>query len=385
MSVDCSTVELRVVSRRYHFHGPLLLYLITTVVLVFGAINGQNNLLFWLFGLAVGGLIVSGVMSGSALMGLEVKRIAPLRAQVGSECVIRYEVRHRGRLIPACALIVEELDGKWKRSSSSFVGRAQPGIGFVVKVKPRSSVQCFQRVQVLRRGRITFGAVRISTTFPFGLTRKSVVFSGESAVLIRPRTIDVHFPNRSRGNDPEGIGSVTDVGREGEFFSLREFARGDTLRDIAWRSSARVDMPLVRACAPPKANREQIVIDTSVDADSLEAVLSGAATLAQEAFRRGACFSIITEDGGSVLPEGGGSWHLGESFDRLALFDGGFNDAPSKVTGARRTLVTVGDSKGPDIVSVSAFVQRDEHSFTSAQPAIGMWESIKRVFTRGKP
>lgn len=382
-SRDCSTVALRVVARQYHFHGPLFLYLITTIVLVFGAINGQNNLLFWLFGLAVGGLIVSGILSGAALMGLEVTRIAPLRAQAGSDFVVRYEIRQRGMLIPACALVVEEIDGRHKGARSSFSGRVEPGIGFVSKVQARSSARCFQRGRALQRGEVTFGAVRISTTFPFGLTRKSVVFAGESAVLIRPRMIDVHFPNRSSGNDREGASSSAQAGREGEFFALREFARGDTLRDIAWRPSARVDVPLVRAWAPPKARRELIVIDTSVDSESLEAVLCGAATLACEAFRRGVRFSMMTKDGDSIVHEGGGSWHVGEALDRLARFNTGVKGVPLRVTGVRRTLVTISESSAPNVVSVAAFVHGLHQPLKSKHQLPNTWEIVKRFLTGG--
>jgi uncharacterized protein (DUF58 family) len=348
---EVSAVNLHVATRRYHFHGPLLLYLITTVVLVFGAINGQNNLLFWLFGLAVGGLIVSGVLSGAALMGLQIKRIAPLKAQAGEEFFIHYEIRYRGFLIPACALIVEEVNEQTRGVRTDFVERVNPGIGFVDRIEPRGSCTCFTTSAALKRGVVRLGAVRVSSTFPFGLTRKSVVFTGESSIVIRPRFIGVRFPSRGAGSERDGFIGARNSGREGEFFALREFARGDHPRDIAWRPSARVGMPLVRECTPPRVRRELIVLDAAPNAQGFDAIVSGAATLACEAYRRGTKFAIMTHHGFAVVSEGSGARHFAEALDRLAVLDDGAVGPSLKVSGARRTLVT-----GEEVASTESVV-----------------------------
>lgn len=354
---DVSVADLKVATRRYHFHGPLLLYLITTVVLVFGAINGQNNLLFWLFGLAVGGLIVSGVLSGAALMGLQVKRIAPLRAQAGEELVVHYEIRYRGWMIPACALIVEEVNESAQGFRVDFVDRVDPGIAFVPKIEPRGCVRCFANSRALRRGVVRFGAVRVSTTFPFGLTRKSVVFVGESSIVVRPRFVDVKFPSRGSGHERDGFIGGSDAGRDGEFFGLREFARGDHPRDVAWRPSARAGVPLVRECTPPRVRRELIVLDSATNLAGFDAIVNGASTLALEAYRRGARFAIATRRGVTVLPEGGGARHLGEALDRLAVLDDSASGPGVHVNGARRTLVTCDETvTNESVVMVNGFI-----------------------------
>lgn len=380
---DFSVAELRVATRRYHMHGPLLLYLITTVVLVFGAINGQNNLLFWLFGLAVGGLIVSGVLSGAALMGLQVKRIAPLRAQVGEEFVVHYEITYRGLLIPACALIVEEVNESSRGAQVDFVDRAVPGVAFVPRIEPRGSVRGFAHSTALRRGLLRFGAVRVSTTFPFGLTRKSVIFVGESSIVVRPRFIGVEFPSRGGGHDRDGFVGGSDAGREGEFFGLREFARGDHPRDVAWRPSARAGVPLVRECTPPRVRRELIVLDSPSDPLVFDAIVSGAATLAYEAYRRGARFGIATRRGAAVLAEGAGARHLAEALDRLAVLGDDAEGPALKVAGARRTLVTEADAVADEpSVSVGKFIDRSRQHSGAVNSSSGILARI-REFAMG--
>ncbi|MBO6514819.1 MAG: hypothetical protein JJ974_12725, partial [Phycisphaerales bacterium] len=44
------------------------LFVFVTLFIALGAINGQNNLLFWLFGFSIAALVVSGIITGSALM-----------------------------------------------------------------------------------------------------------------------------------------------------------------------------------------------------------------------------------------------------------------------------------------------------------------------------
>ncbi|XOV76788.1 MAG: hypothetical protein ACFHWZ_08095 [Phycisphaerales bacterium] len=73
----------KVVARRYHMHSGGVFYIVVTVLLGIGSINSQNNLLFIVFGVALGAMLVSGVVSGAMMMGLEVDRrpVAPRRSE----------------------------------------------------------------------------------------------------------------------------------------------------------------------------------------------------------------------------------------------------------------------------------------------------------------
>ena len=77
------------ITRQYHFAFGGVLYVAVTTLLMLGALNSQNNLLFAAMGVSIGGLVVSGILSGWALLGVRVERISVSDASVGRPMTIR--------------------------------------------------------------------------------------------------------------------------------------------------------------------------------------------------------------------------------------------------------------------------------------------------------
>lgn len=94
-----------------------------------------------------------------------------------------------------------------------------------------------------RRGRRPLGTVRLSTTWPLGLFRAWTVLEPDAAALVypAPETPPVPLPARA---EHRGDRSAPNRGEQ-DWHALREFQRGDALRDIAWKVSARHDRWLV--------------------------------------------------------------------------------------------------------------------------------------------
>lgn len=261
-------------ARRYLFHAPGVTYAVTTVVLVLGAINGQNNLLFIIFGLAVGGLIVSGVLSGANLMGVHIDREVCTPAHAGEPVTLRYLVRNRNRIFPAMGLLIEELPAGGRWGSVSGLGR-QSGrlaallwkLGGLLRLGRGASERlaaderplvlvgppacalhvgaggvmlCEAHLRGRRRGVVALRRFRVTSTFPFGITRKSVIFECKHEVEVFPARREVAagcIPAVGSEHKARPLNMPT---REGEeFFSLREHAPGDGPRQVAWRASAR--------------------------------------------------------------------------------------------------------------------------------------------------
>ena len=96
------------ITRQYHFAFGGVLYVAVTTLLMLGALNSQNNLLFAAMGVSIGGLVVSGILSGWALLGVRVERISVSNASVGRPMTLRYRVSNKNRFVPAFALVIEE-------------------------------------------------------------------------------------------------------------------------------------------------------------------------------------------------------------------------------------------------------------------------------------
>ena len=268
-------------SWRYHFGMGGLAYVLTTGVMVIGAVNGQNNLLFWFFGLAVAGLMVSGVLSGWVFIGLSIRRVLPGVLQAGTESKIEYRVVRRGLPTPGFGLLIEELDVE---------GAGEPRITAMVAHMPaRGETGAFAAFVPGRRGVMRLRRVRISTSFPFGLVGKSVTFDIPEEVLVRPAEAVVPRRLLMSLGGRDDAGAQARPSRSGEeFFSLREFGSGDSLRSVAWRATARVGRPLVREMSDRSSRR--VVIEPVVaglDGAGAERVISVAAGLARSASRAG--------------------------------------------------------------------------------------------------
>lgn len=300
--------SMRVVARRYHFNLGGGIYVFTTLLLMTGAINSQNNLLFLAFGLALAGLFISGVLSGGAMMGLRLARLQTASASVGDRLVIRYRVSNRNRFIPAMGLTIEELrpgeGGRFHWGSrvaphADWAGLVSRPIALCVGVGPRGAEEAAAEVLACRRGEVTFDRVRVRSSFPFGLMGKSVVFAREQRVMVRP----VRLPLEDRFLDslmqgPRGSTSLQSRTRSpgtDEFVGLRHYVPGDPTSQIAWKPSARSlasgGSLIVRRRAAAGSMRLWIVLDLPTPGvpagpDPRELAIALAAAIIAETARR---------------------------------------------------------------------------------------------------
>src|SRR5262249_3825520 len=137
----------------------------------------------------------------------------------------------------------------------------------------------------------------VSTSFPFGIIKKSLLFIDGAEVIIRP--VPIHPPpglvsSVLRSGD-RGLTPARRAGSGDEFFSLRDHQPRDGLPAIAWRASARRGELLVRQTAAPAPMKLTVILSLPTDigarggpteADA-ERAISLAAGAVDEAMRRG--------------------------------------------------------------------------------------------------
>lgn len=322
-------------------HGPGFTYCVTTVVLILGAINGQNNLLFAIFGLAAGGLIISGVLSGANLMGIRVERLPPREGVVGETAGLRYRVSNVNRLLPAISLLVEEV--ALPRHSG---GRLAATRGFAAGVRARESAMVEASAPCLARGPVRLARFRVTSTFPFGLTRKSVELEASQDLLVLPRPAAVlGEPLRASRGDRRAA-SVARASREGdEFHALREYAPGDPVRSVAWRASARVEPLLVRVDATRRSGRVLIAFEASEDVAAQERIIAAAAGMCLYAQRAGRDFALAGPDSELLVTFGSGPAQVRSAMRALAAWTPGSSPAARRSPrdeGVLRFTVTAG-------------------------------------------
>ena len=338
-----------------------------------GAFNSQNNLLFLGFGFGLGLLIVSGVLSGAMLMGLDVARERVPDARAGSVATIRYRVHNTNRFFPpAFALSISEAGWSaappaawWSRFGRRIRLPARPApishpLAFVAHVGPGQTAFSDAPVRALHRGVVPLTTIRVTTTFPFGLMVKTLEFDQPDEMVVTPEPVPCRAASlRTRAQKTrDGLASPR-PGQGDEFFALREYRPGDAQRQIAWRASARRGHLLVRQNASPAPERLWIVllIGAGQSSEALdERAIGLAAGIIEDAARAGMAIGLAVPLREILVPPRTGTLsvlELNRTLGRLDLHEprapGALPRVPASVIEHSSRIIIVSSSAAPEL------------------------------------
>ena len=147
-----------------------------------------------------------------------------------------------------------------------------------------------------RRGELSSEFVVARSDGPLRLAGRQTRIQARGALrVLPPFTARRHLPSRlARLRELDGNTSVQVRGQGTEFDSLREYVRGDDVRSIDWRATARAGTTMLRTWRPERDRHVVIVIDTGRTAAArvgdgvrLDAAMEAALLLAALAGRAG--------------------------------------------------------------------------------------------------
>lgn len=246
---------------------------------------GTNIQAGWLY--VLGASLLGAVAAGLVLPRLSLRRLS-------------FERTAPATLVAGEESPVELLQTGWSRSgglllaSDHFAGSETPLI---------------LRDQGVIKGRVTAmrgvydgGVVTVTSGFPFGTGRASREFRIGGRYVVHPKWVPLAgFPLLEAASFPNE--SLHDRRRKGsgvDFYGIREYRPGDSLRHIHWRSTARRGTPLVREYEEQLASRAGIFIDnvtanSAITDPQLELAISAAASVALYALDAGHPVSVACE------------------------------------------------------------------------------------------
>ena len=156
-----------------------------------------------------------------------------------------------------------------------------------------------------RRGDLRSLGVTVRARGPLGLAARQRTLQAPGVVRsLPPFESRKHLPSRlARLRELDGRAAIRVRGQGTEFDSLREYVRGDDVRSIDWRASARNRNVVVRTWQPERDRRVVLVLDTSrtsagrvEDVPRLDSAMDAALLLAALAARAGDRVDFIAGD-----------------------------------------------------------------------------------------
>jgi uncharacterized protein (DUF58 family) len=206
-------------------------YLLALLAVGAFAANTGNNLLYLVFSLMIGLLLVSGILSRRALQGVTVEGLEDgnIFARVRGGLRLRLGDRHGGR-VRGLELHLALADGTVE---PTFIGATSREGETLVTLQ----------VHAQRRGTTRLERLELRTRFPFGLMEKSRFIPLKESLLVfpHPRTPPARPASwRGEGHRPQGKDGASSP--EG----VRPLRIGDPPGRVHWKRTAQRGEPWVR-------------------------------------------------------------------------------------------------------------------------------------------
>lgn len=239
-------------------------------------------------------LVVVDVSLAASARSVTVSRRVPKRARLGEQVPVSVAVHNHGtRALHAV------LRDAWQPTAGAPAERQQ------LQVAPGERGRVAIPLTPRRRGELVSEFVMIRSRGPLGLAGRQARHPVRGAIRVLPAfTSRKHLPSRlARLRELDGNTSIQVRGQGTEFDSLREYVRGDDVRSIDWRATARAGTTMLRTWRPERDRHVVIIIDTGRtaaarvgDGTRVDAALEAALLLAALAARAGDHVHLLMYD-----------------------------------------------------------------------------------------
>lgn len=225
---------------------------------------------------------------------VSVTRRVPARTRIGEPVPVSVAVHNNGHR--ALHAVIRDA---WQPTAGAAPGRQQ--LSIPSGERARVAIPLLPR----RRGELVSEFVMIRSRGPLGLAGRQAQHRVRGAIRVLPAfSSRKHLPSRlARLRELDGNTSIQVRGQGTEFDSLREYVRGDDVRSIDWRATARAGTTMLRTWRPERDRHVVIIIDTGRtaaarvgDGTRVDASLEAALLLAALASRAGDHVHLLMYD-----------------------------------------------------------------------------------------
>ncbi|MFL6172024.1 MAG: DUF58 domain-containing protein [Marmoricola sp.] len=270
-----------------------------------GLVLGERDLVRIGFLVALLPLLTAGITGLSSNRLSLTRTLAATQVEVGTTMDVQLELVNVGSTT-GLLLVEEQVPWALGQRPRFVIDAMQPGWHRKVSYPVRAEV----------RGIYEIGPMRLRVADPFGMLSLNRTFTKTSSLVVIPVAEPlpaIHLGGAWSGSGdnrprPFSIGSAADV-------TVREYRRGDDLRRVHWRSTARVGELMVRREEQPWQSRCTLFVDNRAGShrgsgpdSSLERAITVAASIAVHLSDRGYQVRLVSADGEEVDH----AWHDGD-------------------------------------------------------------------------
>ncbi|UQX00762.1 DUF58 domain-containing protein [Streptomyces sp. RerS4] len=245
------------------------------------------------------------------------RRLSPVRVSAGGEARVRLRLENVSRMPTGLLMLQDRVPYVMGPRPRFVLDRVEAGGRREVSYRVRSDL----------RGRYPLGPLQLRLTDPFGLVEITRSFTAYDLLTVVPRTQPLP-PVRMTGEaGGYGDGSRRSLALSGDDDVIpRGYRRGDDLRRVHWRSTARYGELMVRREEQPQRSKATVLLDTrdlayeGTGPDSaFEWAVSAAASTLLHVLERGFSARLLTDTGDAVPGAGGFSSGGSESAEAAGL------------------------------------------------------------------
>ncbi|MFF1542099.1 DUF58 domain-containing protein [Microbacterium sp. NPDC058269] len=239
-------------------------------------------------------LVALDVALAASPRAVTVSRRVPKRVRIGEPVPVSVAVHNHGTKV-----LNALLRDAWQPTAGAPVERQH------LSVPPGERGRVAIPLLPRRRGELVSEFVMIRSRGPLGIAGRQARHSVRGAIRVLPAfSSRKHLPSRlARLRELDGNTSIQVRGQGTEFDSLREYVRGDDVRSIDWRATARAGTTMLRTWRPERDRHVVIIIDTGRtaaarvgDGTRVDASLEAALLLAALASRAGDHVHLLMYD-----------------------------------------------------------------------------------------
>jgi uncharacterized protein (DUF58 family) len=237
-----------------------------------------------------------------------------------------------------------------------------------IRLKPKQTTTVTVRLVPQRRGVIALDDLRVLLPDPLGLFQRCRRVTAPAAtVTVLPRRFrlpPIEMPGSARFQ-VGGDATSNSIGNAGEFVGLRDYRHGDSLRQIHWKSWARMGRPIVKELEDTHYPRYGLVLDTFAK--------HGEIGLFEDAVSVAASFAATIDTHESLLD-------LMFVKDQAHVVTAGRGLARAEKL--LEVLAAVESEATPDFDQLLRLVLRHRDELTSCLVVLAGWDERRHAFTR---